>query len=69
VGSIEEEDFVKLVKRNWQKCEAFYFLGEKDLISGNPAEARQHFEESVKTNVTTYIEYDMSKAELSRTFQ
>jgi tetratricopeptide (TPR) repeat protein len=69
IGTIREEDLIKLAKRNWQKCEAFYFLGEKDLINGNLTEARQHFEESVNTNVTTYYEYEMSKAELSHTFQ
>jgi TolB-like protein len=69
MGTIEEEDLIKMAKKNWQKCEAFYFIGEKNLINGNLIDARQYFEESVNTNVTTYYEYEMSKAELNHTFQ
>ena len=32
-------------------------------------EAKKHFEESINTRVTDYLEYDLSQAELSRAFQ
>ena len=67
-GSIQEKDLIKLARRNWQKCEAFFFLGEKNLISGNLAEAKKYFEESVNTGATDYFEFAMAKSELSRAF-
>jgi tetratricopeptide (TPR) repeat protein len=68
-GSIQEKDLIKLARRNWQKCEVFFFLGKKNLINGNLAESKKYFEESVNTGVTSTYEYDMAKAELSRAFQ
>ncbi|MGD0754768.1 MAG: hypothetical protein ABR927_06870 [Bacteroidales bacterium] len=67
-GNIQKEDLIKLAKKDWQKCEAFFFLGEKDLIIGNLSEAKKHFEECVNTKVTDYLEYDMSQSELHRAF-
>jgi TolB-like protein len=68
-GSLKEEDLIRLAKRDWQKCEAFFFLGEKYLMSRNLIEAKKYFEECVNTKENDYIEYDMSQAELSSTFQ
>jgi TolB-like protein len=68
-GSLKEENLVGLARRNWQKCEAFFFLGEKYLMSGNLIEAKKHFEDCVNTKETDYLEYDMSQAELNHTFQ
>ena len=67
-GNMKEEELIKLARRDWQKCEAYYFLGEKNLISGNLNEAKKYFTESVNTGVTNYIEYDLANAELSRAF-
>jgi TolB-like protein len=68
-GSLKEENLVGLARRDWQKCEAFFFLGEKYLMSGNLIEAKKHFEDCVNTKETDYLEYDMSQAELNHTFQ
>ena len=68
-GSLKEEDLVRLAKKNWQKCEAFFFLGEKYLMSENLIEAKKYFEDCVNTKETDYIEYDMSQAELSNSFK
>jgi TolB-like protein len=67
-GNIKEEDLVNLIQRDWQRCEASFFLGEKDLITGNLAGAKKHFEEAIDTKATNYLEYDMSQAELSHAF-
>jgi TolB-like protein len=67
-GNILKEDLLKLAKKEWQKCEAFFFLGEKELIAGNLSEAKKHFEACVNTKETNYLEYDMSQAELHRAF-
>jgi lipoprotein NlpI len=67
-GSLKKEDLIKMAQKDWQKCEAFFFLGEKDLIMGNLIEAKKHFEECINTKVTGYIEYEMSRAELQRAF-
>jgi tetratricopeptide (TPR) repeat protein len=68
-GNLNEEDLINLAKRDWQKCEAFFFLGEKYLLLGNLAEAKRYFETAVGTKATNYLEYDMSVAELGRAFQ
>jgi TolB-like protein/lipoprotein NlpI len=65
-GTKTEEDILKQVNKEWQKCETFFFLGEKDMISGDLAGAQKHFEDCVNTGVTNYYEYDMAKGELSR---
>ena len=68
-GKISGEDLNKSAQKDWQKCEAFFFIGEKYLISGNLSEAKKHFEECIDTKVTTYIEYEMAQAELNHSFQ
>jgi tetratricopeptide (TPR) repeat protein len=68
-GNLMEEDLIKSAKKGWQKCEAFFFLGEKYLISGNLVEAKKYFEDCISTKETNYLEYDMSRAELNRSIQ
>ncbi len=65
-GNILKEDLLKLAKKEWQKCEAFFFLGEKELIAGNLSEAKKYFEACINTKESNYLEYDMSQAELHR---
>ena len=67
-GNILKDDLIRLAKKEWQKCEAFFFLGEKELNAGNLSEAKKHFEASINTKETNYLEYDMSQAELHRAF-
>ena len=67
-GGLKEDELINLAKRGWQKCEAFFFLGEKDLITGNLVEAKKHFEDCINTKENNYLEYDMSQAELNRAF-
>ena len=65
-GGISEENLMRLANKNWRKCEAFFFLGEKCMINGDMKNAQKHFEECIKTEATNYYEYDMSKGELNR---
>ena len=67
-GNILKDDLIRLAKKEWQKCEAFFFLGEKELNAGNLSEAKKHFEASINTKETNYLEYDMSQAELHRAY-
>lgn len=48
-----------------QECEAFYYVGQQLLIGGKTAQAKSMFEKSVATQITSFIEYAGSKAELS----
>jgi TolB-like protein len=65
-GDLLKDDLIKLAKKDWQKCEAFFFLGEKELIAGNLSEAKKNFEACIDTKETNYLEYEMSQAELHR---
>jgi TolB-like protein len=66
-GNILKDDLIRLAQKGWQKCEAFFFLGEKELMTGNLSEAKKLFEACINTKETNYLEYDMSQAELHRT--
>ena len=65
-GTLQEEIILKQLDRQWKKCETFFFLGEKDMISGDLEGAKRHFEDCINTKVTNYYEYDMAQGELSR---
>lgn len=68
-GRSREEDLLRLAKSDWQRCEAFFFLGENDLILGNLSEAKRHFEDCINTRKTEYLEYDMAQTELDHSLK
>ena len=47
-------------------CEVFFYLGQYYLIEGNPEAAVTYFRRALGTGVTSYIEYNGAKAELTR---
>jgi TPR repeat protein len=49
-----------------QECEAYYYIGQSLLIRGKKKDAAAMFKKSVATQVTNFIEYEGSQAELSR---
>lgn len=48
------------------QCEAHFYAGEVALAAGDEATAIRHFEASVGTGVSAFIEYNLAAAELRR---
>jgi lipoprotein NlpI len=53
-------------KGKGQLCEAYFYLSERSLLAGNPAEAIQLFQKTLGTGVTSFTEYTVAKEELRR---
>ena len=53
-------------KRGGQLCEAYFWIGSTNLISGNKTEAVSYFKRCVGTGRSMYAEYDSAQAELRR---
>lgn len=49
-----------------RRCEAYFYIGQTHLIAGDRTAAREFFEKCVETKATTYFEYKLAKAELTR---
>ncbi len=60
------KDETGVMKRIERECEAYFYIGTKQLFAGNTGAARQWFNRSVQTNVTKFIEYKGSQVELER---
>jgi tetratricopeptide (TPR) repeat protein len=52
--------------RKEQECEANYYVGITALLAGRTAEAKEKFTACMATNVNTFLEYTLSRAELGR---
>jgi lipoprotein NlpI len=52
--------------RREQLCEANYYVGITDLLAGRAAEARVRFTACMATEIRTFLEYTLSRAELAR---
>lgn len=65
-GALKEDDLLKLAKAKWQKCEAFFYIAEKELIRENSPRAKAFLEHCLETGVTSYVEYGIAQAELHR---
>jgi len=71
-GRISEVDMIKAtidVKERpvlEQKCEAYYYIAEMRLASGNVKSAKKLYEKCVATGVTNYTEHRSSRCELKR---
>ena len=63
-GETSEEKVLRLANKNWKKCEALFYIAEKNLMEGDTLKAQMYLEDCLRTRVTTYHEYDMAKAEL-----
>jgi lipoprotein NlpI len=60
------QDDTGVMKPVERQCEAYFYIGTKHLFAGNTGIARQWFTKSIQTNVTGFIEYKGSQAELDR---
>jgi len=47
-----------------KQCELYFYVGQKFLLNGDQAKAREYFQKSVDTGVTEYTEYSFAKREL-----
>jgi len=47
-------------------CEAYFYLGQKALLDGNPADAKRWFGKSVDTKAVMYREHTLAQHELKR---
>ncbi|MDH7513831.1 MAG: protein kinase [Clostridiales bacterium] len=65
-GLLDEEGVLRAATSDWQRCEINYFIGSKELLSGDRARARRFFQECLDTGVSNYLEYKFAKAELER---
>jgi TolB-like protein/lipoprotein NlpI len=65
-GTSTEGVLLRLAKARWQKCEALFYIAEKELVAGNIPRAKTFFENCVKTGVTSYMELGIAQAELHR---
>lgn len=48
-----------------QQCEAYFYIGAKDLINGDKTAAAANFKKSVATGVTSFQEYNSAQADLT----
>jgi hypothetical protein len=53
------------VKAQEQLCETWYYIGMKDLLSGDKKQASDDFRRCIATKRTQFVEYILSKAELA----
>ena len=49
-----------------QKCEAYFYIGMVHKFNNNAAKAKEYFEKSLATDMKDFVEYKLSKIELSR---
>ncbi|TCS64357.1 tetratricopeptide repeat protein [Varunaivibrio sulfuroxidans] len=61
---IAQSDDVKGQRR--RACVAYYFLGQKALIDGDPIQAKTDFNRAVQTGVTDYRQYEAAQFALRR---
>ena len=72
VGEINEAAMTELAAQGTpksvreQKCEAFYYAGAIHLAKGDVAGAKSLFERCVATQLHTYPEFQLARAELSK---
>ena len=69
-GSGDYEQAFKVASENSKNpsrlCELYFYAGEKYLLDGDQAKAREYFHKSVDTGVTEFMEYSMAQRELAR---
>jgi lipoprotein NlpI/transglutaminase-like putative cysteine protease len=73
IGEKSEGDVLKAAReaksdggKRERLCEASFFLGHKQLIANDRSAAIKHFEKSIDTEVTEFIEYRASQFELKK---
>jgi lipoprotein NlpI len=54
------------LRNMYQLCEAYFYLGEDALIRGRLAEARDLFQKTIATGITSFFEYHAAAVELNR---
>jgi lipoprotein NlpI len=51
-------------KSKEQHCEAYFYAGSKQLLSGNKTVAKDYFKECLETGIRTFVEFDSARAEI-----
>ncbi len=70
VGDVTEDDLLKEASFQGaepvegQLCEAYFYIGSKDLVDGNKTVATEYFKKCLGTHLSTYEEYCSAQAEL-----
>ena len=49
-----------------RRAEAYFYVGQHELMAGHDDKATAYFREVVKTGVANFVEYHGAKAELGR---
>ena len=49
-----------------RRCEAYFYIGQRQLIDGDEAAAADSFRTVLETGVMTFVEYQAARAELAR---
>lgn len=69
-GDITEADLLKKASvpgaepADGQLCEAYFYIGSKDLVNGDKKAATKYFKKCVATKLSAYEEYSSAQAEL-----
>ncbi|MSP25385.1 MAG: hypothetical protein EXR75_09520 [Myxococcales bacterium] len=72
LGQLRDAEFLRRARHADRKlelqqlCEAHYYLGARHLLAGQTKEATEHFESTLATGVTNFVEYGAATAELER---
>lgn len=73
LGQVNADELLRLAEvaadaqtRREQECEANHYVGITALLAGRTAEAKEKFTACMATNVNTFLEYTLSRAELAR---
>ena len=67
LGKITGDDLIKAARNtSGHLCEAYFYLGQAALVQNEPVEAARLFTAARSTGMTRFVEYAVSRAELSR---
>ena len=75
LGQVGAKDFLEAFTKNIGNmepeflCEGFYYLGQYMLLTGNQKLAADSFQQAIKTNAKTTVEYQFAMAYLARLSQ
>ena len=66
-GEITETELLERASASrWDRCESLFFIGLRNQAQGNPAQAKQAFEQSLATRCVGFLAWNWSHALLQR---
>lgn len=72
LGELGEAELLRKAKHSdprrqlEQECEAFFYIGERNLVDGDSRKAAHRFESAVGTHIDNFVEFHAARAELGR---